>query len=233
MNIKLESRLPAGRLKDVISGVYKITFDNGMLYLGHSVHLRRRFKIWRDAFSGKKNNRKNIWPSVSEKISGCETAYFEAVEYFTGDVDKMSRKETDWLCKYYKDDNLINAILHPRNPIIQYSLDGVEIKRFPSIQGAAKELGVYQRRLQDALNGKTQTLRGFVYRYENMEAAKRTLVKKPQAYKVLRFTLDGELIDKFPSTKAAAIASGVAEKGVYSVLVGLQRQSGGYMFKRE
>ena len=56
MKVKLKINLPPGAYKNKLSGVYVITFDNGLFYVGSSSHLRQRSSNWRRALIGDNTN---------------------------------------------------------------------------------------------------------------------------------------------------------------------------------
>lgn len=220
-----------------MAGVYMIVFDNGLFYIGSSGHIRDRFHSWTYVFIKGISNSKNIGNRFFEKVKECKTAIFSVVEYFDeGNRDDLYKKEEAVLSLYKGNPMLINSILHPKNPIIQYTRDWVEVKRFSSLQGAAKELGFYTRAIQDVVNEVKKTTHGFRFKLENPEAIRRKQAKikplrPPKQITILRCSLGGDVIDGFTSIVSAAKASGVNKKGVYKVLKGLQNKSGGYIFR--
>jgi hypothetical protein len=78
MKIHLEINLPVGKSSDKIQGLYQITFDNGMFYIGSSAHLRRRARDWGYTLGGRKGN----W-HIPKTNPGC---------------NEWSEKNGSWIC---------------------------------------------------------------------------------------------------------------------------------------
>lgn len=57
----------------------------------------------------------------------------------------------------------INSNVHP---VIKYSLKGKELSRYKSINKAAKDVGVGRTAISQALNGRSKTCGGFVWKYD-------------------------------------------------------------------
>lgn len=120
-------------------------------------------------------------------------------------------------------------------PIIEYDLAGNEIGRYTSASQASKIKKVLLARIKEVLTGGRKTYKGSVYKYVDETHFKfvprRDSRRKEKVFKVSRFTTNGEFVDSFYTTNAAARAAKVNKKGVYNVLKGTQKTAGGFVFR--
>jgi hypothetical protein len=87
-----------------IAGVYKITINNKWVYIGSSVHLKRRFFHWRLAFLGKRlPHNKNI----ASIIPTIKNVLFEILETLNNELD-VKEREDYFLSEYLKCQYLLN-----------------------------------------------------------------------------------------------------------------------------
>lgn len=193
MNIKLRVDLPIGRYKDRISGVYRLTFDNGMFYLGSSCHLRDRASSWRYALAGRTFSQKSIWPSVINKVSDCKEAVFEIVALV--ERKELMKEEEKAMAAERDNPLMINSILHPKNEIIVKTLQGQELYRFGSMKETANKMGLFQRRVQDVCNGRRYSCRGFIFEYANPHFRK-PIIKKSKPFLVFQYDLNGNKVGR-------------------------------------
>jgi hypothetical protein len=224
MDIKLKIELE----KPKSGGVYRLDFDNGMFYIGSSVKLIDRARNWKSFLKSKAMLRD--MKRMRQRIENCKTATFSVIGY-----RKKGLREFEYKCiKSNENDKLmLNIFSFEKKPIIEYDMEGNEIKKWGSAYEAAKVKGVKQAHIRSVLTGGLNHHKGCVYRYQNKEHFfyKRRYKPVEKKIKVLRFTLEGEPAGEFFTTIAAAKATGVDSKGVYSVLVGKCKTSGGYTFK--
>lgn len=178
MELKCEIKWPLDSWRKPVGGVYKITFDNGKIYVGSSVHLRRRIGQWRSFLSGKAKSR--ISPSIVTIMSICRLATVEVMAY-AEDEDEIRRLEDIFLSEHLKDGSLINqspAALdnfgYKRadgdsspipTPIVQVDLDGNVITSFRSIMNAANKTGLKYSRVCEILKGDRFAYRGIKFLY--------------------------------------------------------------------
>jgi len=205
-----------------------------MFYLGSSSHLRDRASTWRSVLSGRCVSRKSIWPSVIDKIYDCKEATFEVVCFVPR--EDLLKEEEKYMTDQRGNPMMINQILHPKNEIIVKNLQGVELYRYPSLQGLAAKLGLYTRRIQDVCDGRRNKTSGYIFEYANKHLRKPVppkpvKPKKEKPIKVLKYTVTGELVGQYTSTRAAAKDTGVDKKCMYNALRGIQKTTGGFVFK--
>lgn len=168
MKILLVGNLPKRFTSQKVQGIYKITFNSGVFYIGSSINLRSRYHTWRQILKRGRKYDGDIGLAFIQRISDCGSAVFSVIKYtHCATRDELYKEEGFELRKHRKDPLLLNSILHPKNPIIQYTKDMIEVARFPSLKEAANTLGVFQRRIQDVVNGRKKSTRGFIFKYEN------------------------------------------------------------------
>ena len=52
-------------------------------------------------------------------------------------------------------------------PVLQFTLDGIFVKEYPSAHQVERELGFYQGNIVNCCNGKRKTAHGFKWKYKN------------------------------------------------------------------
>lgn len=94
---------------------------------------------------------KEKWIELSAKISAARKG---KPHPHKGNISENTRKA------------LIEAI---RKPVLQYTLDGIFIKEFPSIVEAALEVGAFAGNISSVCKGKKRSCKGFIWKYKQNE----------------------------------------------------------------
>lgn len=131
-----------------------------------------------------------------------------------------------------------NYLLHVNDHggwITQYSLEGKYINRFPTMSAAIASLGKTSlTALKECLTRNTSTYKAynFMWRYsmskEDVEPYQRSKPNKI-CKKVQQFTLEGEFIKEYNSTKEAGEILGVRSANIAAAANGQKKSSSGYM----
>lgn len=215
-----------------VCGVYRLDFDNGFFYIGGSINLRSRFLAWR-RFLSKQNHVVRDMVKMRERIFGCKRALFSIIE--VTEKRNVYDMEEKWLRHFKSNPLLLNTFSFNKKPVLVYDANGVFLEEWPSASWISKKKGIKIARVRDVLIGAKKSYKGLVYRYKFKEhenfRGRRVKKKPPKPIIIHRFTKNGEYVDGFNTTMAAAKASNVDKKGVYMVLRGKQKTAGGYIFK--
>jgi hypothetical protein len=125
-----------------------------------------------------------------------------------------------------------------KKPVLQFSAKGKFLKQYPSIDQAAKTVGVTTDAISKCLNGLARLTAGYQWRYKdeptfkngNCDIAPAKLegnFSKP----VLQFDLEGNYLAEFPTAARASKMTGIASRQIRQCLDGRLRSSGGYQFR--
>ncbi|WP_176167265.1 NUMOD4 domain-containing protein [Mesobacillus jeotgali] len=105
-------------------------------------------------------------------------------------------------------ENIQHMVLQNRGTakaVKQYDLDGVFIKEYPSLKEACEDSGVSYLTLIDMFNRKKQMCAGYQWKLVgDGDFSKIKPYKDPSELEIFQYTLSGEVLQKFPSIKAAA-----------------------------
>lgn len=223
-----------------ISGVYKITFDDGCFYIGCSNHLRNRASVWDSVFRTKKGTPGfDIGTNMINKIRECVNASLDIVELCS--VADLKDKEALYLFESRDDSRMLSSWNGGAwKPVLQYKADtGLFIKKHVSISSAAKYMGSPVSRVQDVLQGIRQSHKGMVFVHESEYNNRRKEIVKKR-YKrvspkngrdVIMFDMSGCEIMRFKKIIDAAMHVSVCTTSVSRAIDGKQQSAGGHIFK--
>ena len=223
-------------------GIYKITNNcTGQSYIGQSIDIAKR---WQQHI---KNNKKANRPLHDDiKAYGKENFTFEIIEECS--KEELNEKEIYWIAFYntYKGfgynqnsggGNSEQCINKTKKKIYCYSLNGQFIQEYDSISDAARQTNIENGLICRAANTQGRT-KEFQWRYEftkEIPPYKRktnpiynhTSTSKP----VLQLTLEGIVINEFPSIQEASRQTGISNSGIGMVCNGQRKSAGKYKWK--
>lgn len=132
-------------------------------------------------------------------------------------------------------------------PVIQLSLQGVEICRYESITDAAKETGSRKGDIVAVCRGKIDKTNGFKWMYVDKEMKEasivfkkerkeRTIKNKNRGYEknsrhVVQLSLDGNFIKEYRSTRVAAKETGINLSYIQDFCYHRRKKTNDYIFK--
>lgn len=126
--------------------------------------------------------------------------------------------------------------------VSQYNTEGFYIKTYQSLSQAAIAIGIDVRTIQKKIATK-QAYEGFFWRLgkdknqidlEEVRQAfeeQRTTIRNINSKQVARYTLDGELMDYYPSVKEAARLLNTSTNSLFEALKGRQLATKGYIWR--
>ena len=114
----------------------------------------------------------------------------------------------------------------------QYSTNGTFLKEYESVKDAGRALGneTYSCDISACCRGRLKTSHGFLWRYSNDSAPQP--YKKPLTKAICQFSLEGDLIEEFPSITAAARKYDfMSVSSISNNLRGISNSAYGYLWK--
>ena len=114
--------------------------------------------------------------------------------------------------------------------LIQYSLSGKKIARFPSINQAAVATGFSAATLVDCASRRSKVSHGYVWRFEG-DTYKGEYKNHRIGRPVTQYSLEGKLIATHPTIEAAAKVIGLTPDSIQKNVIGENKTAGGYVWK--
>lgn len=241
--------------KEKISGIYCIeNLENHKKYIGLSKNIKKR---WNDhKYRLNKNDHENNHLQRSWNKYGKNKFTFYILE--TCSEDELSEKEKFYINKFntsnYKfgfngtlggevgftfteESMLKRRESQYTRPVIQFDLDGNEIKRYKGCEDIHTLLGFSKGTICGCCNNRIgrKTYKNFIWVYEddynnfgiNLEDYVRGTVAKP----VKQYDINGKYITTYKSAREAESATGASYKHISSVCNGKRNTCGGYIWK--
>lgn len=116
-----------------------------------------------------------------------------------------------------------------KKPVLQYTLSGELVTSHPSVNEAARSLGVrYAASISDAANGLRHTAHGFKWQFQNHRTCDESSSYKCRS--VAQYTLNMVLVREYASVTEAAEAMSV-RKGAISGAISRNGTSAGYIWR--
>lgn len=115
--------------------------------------------------------------------------------------------------------------------VIQVTLDGQFIKKYPSLIDAKRETGIDSRSICSVCQGKRRKAGNYVWFYEKNYVQGKGLRKLAQCKKIRQFTKDGVFIKEYESAKDAANAVGAVSSNISNACAGRLLTSKGYIWR--
>jgi hypothetical protein len=114
-----------------------------------------------------------------------------------------------------------------RQEVFQYTLDGVFIQKFNSINAAAKKVGCSQSNITQCCLGKRRMVGGFLWSYENKNIKLRPI----NGSSVIQYTKNNEYLNEFISIAEAARVTGINDGNISLVCNNVRKSAGGFLWK--
>ena len=157
----------------------------------------------------------------------------------------------EWCTRLYNANwgtaRLRQSINNMNNPtksksVYQYSLNGLLIKKYPSIKEATRCTGIKESNIASVCyGGRAKSAGGYLWSFSsNVENVQKILkrkheVKPRRGKKVRQYTLDGKYIATYISTAEASKQTGVCKTNIIQVCnhIGFYKSAGGFKWEYE
>jgi hypothetical protein len=127
-----------------------------------------------------------------------------------------------------------------RKQVFQYSLDGMFIKRFPSLAKASKSVGITYQAVSNALKGDNYQAGGFQWRHYKALSINKYLpgtgklkAVKSRQIPVIQLTMDNVPLMRFDSAKQASERTGITVSGIRGCCYGDYSNTKGFRWMFE
>ena len=142
-----------------------------------------------------------------------------------------SKSAGGYMWSYEKKDKLDPYISnHFSKKVMQYSLEGIFIVEYNSIQEASELTGIKHDNISKCCRGKTKTSGGYQWKYFDGSYENIQPQNSPTIY-VDQLTQQGELMQTFKSVNQAAEETGVYLGSIYKCIKGQRKSAGGYIWR--
>ena len=125
-----------------------------------------------------------------------------------------------------------------RKPVVQYSINGVFIKKWKDSHQAQNMTGVNSSSICQSCNGIVKLAGGFIWKYENEELTEDEIVYRntinnyaPNKKSICQYSLSGILIKQYDSILSASKELKLEHASILRCCEGTQKTSGGYIWR--
>ena len=220
-------------------GIYKITNQiTGESYIGQSIDLAQR---WKQHIKNSKKSNKPLHQDI-EKY-GKENFLFEILEECP--KEDLNQREIYWIAFYdtfqgfgYNQNsggsNSEQCINQTKKKIYCYDLQGNFLQEYESLSEAARQTNSDSGLISRAARTEGRTGK-YQWRYEKFEtiAPYKRRTNSPQNHSstskpVIQLTLDGIIVNEFPSAQEASRQTGISKSGIGMVCNNQRKTAGKY-----
>ena len=129
--------------------------------------------------------------------------------------------------KGYRDmANLINK--KKVKTVYQYDLKGVLINTYPSVVACANDTGFGQSSIQNCCRGETKSSYGYLWSYKGGLRVSNDSIRG--FIGVTKYSINGELLDKYKNIKEASIRSNISYASIYDSCINRVKTTNGFVF---
>lgn len=137
-------------------------------------------------------------------------------------------------CAQLTESEMPDMVAKAARPVSQYTLDGMLVTTYASVEEASEKTGNKVTYLRNAMRKDNQRhiCGGYVWSYDRYERLPPELVPPDnRSRKVAQYDMEGTYIATFPSIRAAAQTVGVTPAALLRAARGETRFSGGYLWR--
>lgn len=243
--------------------IYKITNQkNGMVYIGSSIEVERRWRQHKEASINEKDHHYNYPLMIAFREFGIANFTFEVIDTLP-DHQAMIKAEHDWIVKencvvpngYNQTHQTDSPLLDPAiakkmsdTKRVKYGKRVCEIDEnknilevWDSLAEAGEKTGLDRFKISDVCNGKRLTTGNRVFRFldeadnilipvEKVNQVQTNRITKASK-KVVKMTLEGEILQVYDSIALAAADTGCDSSAISKVCRGQRNKCGGFKWE--
>lgn len=243
--------------------IYKITNQkNGMVYIGSSIEIERRWRQHKEASINEKDHHYNYPLMIAFREFGIANFTFEVIDTLP-DHQAMIKAEHDWIVKencvvpngYNQTPQTDSPLLDPAiakkmsdtkrakygKRVCEIDEDKNILEIWDSLAEAGEKTGLDRFKISDVCNGKRLTTGNRVFRFldeadnilipvEKVNQVQTNRITKASK-KVVKMTLEGEILQVYDSIALAAADTGCDSSAISKVCRGQRNKCGGFKWE--
>ena len=243
--------------------IYKITNQkNGMVYIGSSIEVERRWRQHKEASINEKDHHYNYPLMIAFREFGIANFTFEVIDTLP-DHQAMIKAEHDWIVKencvvpngYNQTHQTDSPLLDPAiakkmsdtkrakygKRVCEIDEDKNILEIWNSLAEAGEKTGLDRFKISDVCNGKRLTTGNRVFRFldeadnilipvEKVNQVQTNRITKASK-KVVKMTLEGEILQVYDSIALAAADTGCDSSAISKVCRGQRNKCGGFKWE--
>lgn len=243
--------------------IYKITNQkNGMVYIGSSIEVERRWRQHKEASINEKDHHYNYPLMIAFREFGIANFTFEVIDTLP-DHQAMIKAEHDWIIKencvvpngYNQTHQTNSPLLDPAiakkmsdtkrakygKRVCEIDEDKNILEVWNSLAEAGEKTGLDRFKISDVCNGKRLTTGNRVFRFldeadnilipvEKVNQVQTNRITKASK-KVVKMTLEGEILQVYDSIALAAADTGCDSSAISKVCRGQRNKCGGFKWE--
>jgi hypothetical protein len=229
-----------------MTGIYKITSPSEKVYIGQAVNIEKRKKNY-SKLRCKKQPR--LYNSLLKY--GFSEHIFEVIEECS--IEDLNTRERHWQDFYdvlgksglncrltgtedksgKLSQHQIDKISQRKSKeVLQYTLEGVFMKKWKSTKEAAKSLGIPQGDISSCCLGKFRKAGGFIWTYPTSETPTQRIIRDlTKGKEVLQYSLEGVLLGEWKTIKTASEEIGLSSNNIVACCKGRSMSAGGFIWR--
>ena len=243
--------------------IYKITNQkNGMVYIGSSIEVERRWRQHKEASINEKDHHYNYPLMIAFREFGIANFTFEVIDTLP-DHQAMIKAAHDWIVKencvvpngynqtHQTDSPLLDPIIAKKMSDTKRAKYGKRVceidenknilEIWDSLAEAGEKTGLDRFKISDVCNGKRLTTGNRVFRFldeadnilipvEKVNQVQTNRITKASK-KVVKMTLEGEILQVYDSIALAAADTGCDSSAISKVCRGQRNKCGGFKWE--
>lgn len=243
--------------------IYKITNQkNGMVYIGSSIEVERRWRQHKEASINEKDHHYNYPLMIAFREFGIANFTFEVIDTLP-DHQAMIKAEHDWIVKencvvpngYNQTHQTDSPLLDPAiakkmsntkrakygKRVCEIDEDKNILEIWDSLAEAGEKTGLNRFKISDVCNGKRLTTGNRIFRFldeadnilipvEKVNQVQTNRITKASK-KVVKMTLEGEILQVYDSIALAAADTGCDSSAISKVCRGQRNKCGGFKWE--
>ena len=243
--------------------IYKITNQkNGMVYIGSSIEVERRWRQHKEASINEKDHHYNYPLMIAFREFGIANFTFEIIDTLP-DHQAMIKAEHDWIIKencvvpngynqtHQTDSPLLDPVIAKKMSDTKRAKYGKRVceidenknilEIWDSLAEAGEKTGLDRFKISDVCNGKRLTTGNRVFRFldeadnilipvEKVNQVQTNRITKASK-KVVKMTLEGEILQVYDSIALAAADTGCDSSAISKVCRGQRNKCGGFKWE--
>lgn len=169
-------------------------------------------------------NKKNVYKEHWYKNSEIFLKYI-----YSGDSKLYLKRKYDIYSKHLYESKTRNRM----QPVLQYSIDGIFIKKYKTIKNAAAENGFFEQGIINSYKKNKPYKNFFWVKYDGFGDIKSTIeVPIARNYKILQIEANGNVVGKFFSLRDAEEKTGIKHSNICNCINNKSNSAGGFIWKR-